>query len=268
MRQAMCDAVRHAAQAMPAGRALGAAPVQWLVTPRRQVEAKAALVLFPYAGLGGSLAAVLSRELHLPLSIHGVQLPGRESRFSEPPLTRMADVVDGVLPALAALSGAPYLLMGCSFGGLIAYEVAVRLAAMGAPPPRHLVVLASAAPHLGRNATGLGALADAEFIEAIDRRYGGVPDLLKQNAELRQLLLPALRADLALFDSYRWSRPPRLDVPVLTIAGRGDPQVSLCEQIAWGEITTARAEHCRVDGGHFVLRDDPAVVAAILQARL
>jgi medium-chain acyl-[acyl-carrier-protein] hydrolase len=73
---------------------------------------------------------------------------------------------------------------------------------------------------------------------------------------------------MKLFDSYRWSRPPRLDVPLLTIAGSRDRQVSEAELVAWGELTTALAEHRIIDGGHFVLRENPAAVAAVLQAWL
>lgn len=259
--------MRQVAHVMPADATAGAPPVQWFVTPRRQFEVRKALIVFPYAGLGGSLAAGLSRELHLPVAIHGVQLPGRESRISEAPLTQMADIVDAVLSELATLAGAPYILMGCSFGALIAYEVALRLAAMQAPPC-NLVVLACAAPHLERPVTGLDALADAEFIEAVDRMFGGVPDVVKQNAEIRKLLLPALRADLTLFDNYRWTHPPRLNVPILTIAGSGDPQLSPTELMAWDELTTAPAEHHIVDGGHFLLREHPAVVAGIIQTWL
>jgi medium-chain acyl-[acyl-carrier-protein] hydrolase len=259
--------MRDAAPLSSADQLADAVPAPCLVTPRRRLEARAALVVFPYAGLGGSLAAGLSRELELPIAVHGVQLPGREGRLSEAPLTRMADVVEVVLSALAGLAEAPVILLGCSFGALIAYEVAVRLTAMGTPPHR-LVALACAAPHLNRKPTGLGALADDEFVEAIDRQFGGVPDVIKQNVELQRLLLPALRADMELFDAYRWSRPPRLDVPFLTIAGSSDRHVSADELIGWGNLTTGPAEHRIVDGGHFVLRENPAAVAAILQTWL
>lgn len=35
--------------------------------------------------------------------------------------------------------------------------------------------------------------------------------------------------------------------------------------MAWDELTTALGEHHVVDGGHFLLREHPAVVAAIMQ---
>jgi surfactin synthase thioesterase subunit len=259
--------MRDAAPLRSGGQLADAISLRYLVTPPRRLEARAALVVFPYAGLGGSLAAGLARVLDLPVAVHGVQLPGREGRLSEAPLTQMADVVEAVLPALAGLTGSPVILMGCSFGALIAYEVAVRLAAMGARPHR-LVALACAAPHLNRKPTGLGVLADGEFVEAIDRQFGGVPDVIKQNVELRQLLLPALRADMQLFDTYRWSRRPRLDVPLLTIAASDDRQVSPAELMAWGELAAASAQHRIVDGGHFVVRENPAAVGAVLEAWL
>jgi surfactin synthase thioesterase subunit len=259
--------MRDAAYATAVDETDDATPAKWFVTPRRLAGARASLALFPYAGIGGSLAAGLSRELRLPVAVLGVQLPGRESRISEAPLRRVADIADAATRALAAMGGAPYILMGCSFGALVAYEVALRMTAMGAPP-RRLIALACAAPQDERAPTGLAALDDAEFVEAVDRRFASVPEPIKHNAELRRLLLPALRADLEAFDDYRWTPAPPLDAPLLTIAADADRQATPAQLVAWGALTTARAEHCVVAGGHFVLRENPAAVAAVLHEAL
>jgi surfactin synthase thioesterase subunit len=239
----------------------------WLLKPRRHGAARAEFILLPYAGIGASLAAALSCFIDLPVAIHGVQLPGRENRLSERPLTSMDAIVSGLLPVLAPLVRRPYVLMGCSFGALIAYELTRRLQRLGTPP-RHLIVLACAAPTLGRFKTSLSRLGDAELLATLDRRYGGVPDAVKQSPELQRLFLPGLRADMTVLDTYEWSAWPRLDVPLLTIGGTRDREVSAGDLTLWAELVGGPADHRMVEGGHFVLRENPDAVAEVLNARL
>jgi surfactin synthase thioesterase subunit len=251
---------------VPAGaRPNGAA--EWLLTPPGQRPADTLFVVLPYAGIGASLAANLARFLDLRVAVHGLQLPGRENRLSDPPLTSMETVVDGLLPVLAPLVSRPYILMGCSLGALIAYELARRLAALGTPP-KHLVVLACAPPQLGRFRTGWSAFDDDTLLAVLDRRFGGVPDIVKENAALRGLFLPALRGDLTLLDSYQWWPAPELNVPLLTIGGTRDPEISAKDLAAWADLTNGPVTHTMVEGGHLVLREDPAAVAALLRAHL
>jgi medium-chain acyl-[acyl-carrier-protein] hydrolase len=239
----------------------------WLLRPRREQLADTSLILFPYAGLGASLAAILSRFVNVPVSIHGVQLPGRENRVSEPPLSEMPSIVEALLPVIAPLAERPYVLMGCSFGALIAYELALRLQALGMPP-RHFIALACAAPTLGRFRTNLSHLDDAALLDALDARFGGVPAAVKQNLELQRLFLPALRADIRALDTYEWRRRPVLDAPLLTIGGTQDREVSAGDLALWGELCSGPATQNMVEGGHFVLRENPAAIAAVLNARL
>lgn len=249
---------------------VGAKPDQaarWLLKARRGGEARAQLILIPYAGIGASLAAILSRFVDLPVAVQGVQLPGRENRVSEPPIGSMDDIVAALMPIISPLAAAPYLLMGCSFGALIAYELAQRLRDLGRPP-RHFIVLACAAPTLGRFRTGLSELSDSELLAILDRRFGGVPDLVMRNPDLQRLLLPGLRADVTALDTYRWRPRPPLDVPLLTIGGSLDSEVTADDLAPWTDLVTGPAEHRTVAGGHFVLRDNPAAVAAVLNDRL
>jgi surfactin synthase thioesterase subunit len=246
---------------------MGGSGGEWLLTPPGQTRGHTPFLVLPYAGIGASLAAQLARFLDLPVTVHGVQLPGRENRLSEPPMTSMEAVVDRLLAVLAPISGSSCLLMGCSLGALIAYETARRLAASG-KPPRHLVVLACAPPQLGRFRTGWSALDDDSLLDVLDRRFGGVPEMVKQNAALRGLFLPALRGDATMLDSYRWRPAPVLNVPILTIGGTRDSQVSAEDLEMWRDLTSGAVEHVMVEGGHLVLRENPAAVAAVLNARL
>ena len=74
----------------------------WLVRPIHRPDAAMRLICLPHAGGGASsfhsLAALLPRDIEMLT----VQLPGRESRLSEPPFRRMAPLIDALTDAVSA----------------------------------------------------------------------------------------------------------------------------------------------------------------------
>ncbi|WP_200262092.1 alpha/beta fold hydrolase [Streptomyces sp. HSG2] len=68
---------------------------------------------------GGTAQAYARWAGHLPdgTEVAAVELPGHGSRMGEPPLTRMADVVEGIETALAARPELPLVIFGHSMGG-------------------------------------------------------------------------------------------------------------------------------------------------------
>lgn len=240
---------------------------EWLLKARRRVEGDTQFFLLPYAGVGASLAAAASRFIDLPVTLYGVQLPARENRISEPPIASMDAVVAALLPVIEPLAQGDYILMGCSFGALIAWELAQRLQAKGLPP-RALVVLACASPALGHYRTRLSELNDDDLLAALDRRFGGVPDAIKEHEELKRLFMPGLRADVTLLDTYSWHAGPKLRTRLLTIGGRDDGEVRPEDLRAWADLVEGPAEHAIVDGGHFVLRQKPQHVTELLNRQL
>lgn len=125
-----------------------------------------------------------------------------------------------------------------------------ELVRQGAPPPQALVISGVRAAHLRRTEPDLHLLPNAELVAQLDARYGGIPPELRDNRALLDLVLPALRADLRVYDTFPLIGPTPLALPILALGGESDPVVS-CEQIlAWREPTTTFAAHFFA-GGHF-----------------
>ena len=119
----------------------------WLVRPIHRPDAAMRLICLPHAGGGASsfhpLAALLPRDIEMLT----VQLPGRESRLSEPPFRRMAPLVDALTDAIAPLlDDKPYALFGHSMGALIAYELGRAFERERLPLPRTTIVSGRRAP--------------------------------------------------------------------------------------------------------------------------
>jgi pyochelin biosynthetic protein PchC len=194
--------------------------------------------------------------------VTAVSLPGRGHRRAEPLVEDMHELADGLTAAVAGLDARPLVIFGCSLGGLLGFEVARRLTAAGRPPAA-LVVAACPPPRQVVRLRPLHAASDDEFVAEL-RRLGATAEGLLADAEMMQVLLPVLRADYAAVERYRPRPGPRLRTPLLTLAGRADPEAGPATMAGW----SAEAVDCRhevVDGGHLFL--DTAAGVVLLHVR-
>ncbi len=242
----------------------------WL--PRSETPPDAVLRLVCCAHSGGGAAQFIrwGRDLPPGVALCPLRRPGRESALSAPPLTTVQAIVDGASRALDTLPPLPTVLLGHSLGASVAFELARRMTAAGRAP---LLLIASArrAPHVADEKTPIGQLPDAAFLDALDERYGGVPDQVRAVPELMALIMPALRADLKASEVYHSPSEPKLTCPVQAWGGRDDKAIDRAALSRWADVTTGGCTVRLVPGGHFYLFDEPQFKAALvaeLQAQM
>jgi medium-chain acyl-[acyl-carrier-protein] hydrolase len=191
-----------------------------------------------------------------------VQLPGREARFREPAFTRLAPLVEALAGALRPYLDRPFAFFGHSMGALVAFELARRLRRGTGLQPVCLFASGCGAPQARDTETPIHTLPAAEFREEL-RRLDGTPREVLDNEELMDLLLPTLRADFALCETYTYTAGPPLDCPLNALGGLGDDTVSRRELAAWREQTTGPFRLRMLPGNHFFLH---AAQRPLLQA--
>jgi surfactin synthase thioesterase subunit len=229
-----------------------------------QPDARLRVFCLPYAGGGASIYRPWVRHLPAEVQVCPIQLPGREERLSETPVTRVPLLVASVAEALTPHLDLPYVLFGHSLGALLAFELARELRRRELPGPKHLFVSAARAPHLSPREHAIHDLPETEFIAELCRRYGSMPTAVLQSAELMALLLPILRADLALLETYQHGVEPPLACPIGALTGTEDPHVRREEVAAWREHTAGGFTLQLLPGGHLYLKDDPTAVPRAL----
>jgi surfactin synthase thioesterase subunit len=203
----------------------------WLqVRPRASAPA-GRLFCFPWAGSGAGVYHEWGERLPAHLQLMALQLPGRQQRVGEPPFRRMEPLVAALGDVLAPHLDRPYVLFGHSMGALVAFEVARRLRQMDAPAPAALVISAARAPHLPRTKRW-SELPDRELLAELGRSNPQLAEV-GRDAELAALTMPALRADLALCESYQYRPEPPLEAPLTALGGTADGEVGLDELLAW-----------------------------------
>ena len=224
----------------------------WLLRPRPNPDAGLRLVCLPYSGGRASVFTGLAGELPDDVELCAVELPGHGRRLREAPLTRLRPLVDQITDVLAEEIHGPYVLLGYSVGALVAFEVTRELARYGWPGPRALFAAAARAPHLPAARPRLHDLPRAELVEGL-HRLAGTRNPLLDNEELVDLMLPVLRADLAVDESYTYERGGPLDCPIAAFGGADDWSVPSSALAAWGDLTTADFSVTVLPGGHFFL---------------
>ena len=176
-------------------------------------------------------------------------LPGRESRLGEPPMTNASAMMDAFLAASRDPFDRPYAIFGHSMGALLAYRLAWGLQEAGMRAPICLIVSGRDAPQTVYSHGPLHGLGDEEFLAALGDRYGGMP--LLEDAEMREIFLPILRADLTVVETFVMPDRAELTCPVVALAGVEDGSVSESGLRAWGEVTAGEFAARRLPGGHF-----------------
>lgn len=208
------------------------------------------LFCLPFAGGGASF--FLPWRTALPMvALVPVQYPGRETRLGEACRLDLEQLVDELAHALLPHLDRPYSLFGYSLGARIGFAVCHRLAELDAPPPALFIPAAHGAPDRAPVIANAATLPDAEFRDLI-RQYGGMPDIVLQDPDLSNMLLPILRADISLADQPVPLRP--LDCPILAYAGIDDAAALPASVEQWRRFAGNGFSLRRIEGGHFFAR--------------
>ena len=224
----------------------------WLACPRPNPDSGLRLFCLPYSGAAASIYFSWADVLPPSIEVCPVQLPGHGTRLSEPLATRIGPAVAALADGLAPYLDKPFALFGHSMGALLSFELTRHLRRTGRPLPVHLFVSGHGAPQLPDRNPPLHDLPEDEFLIKL-RELNGTPEEVLQHAELRHLLLPILRADFAVCETYAYSAEPPLPCPISAYSGLGDEYVNRVELEGWRDQTTAAFIIRMFPGDHFYL---------------
>jgi len=242
------------------------AATPWLALPKPNPRADMRLFCFPYAGGGVHTFRAWADNLPKSVEVCPVQLPGRGARMMEAPFTQMGPLVQTAAEALLPHLDKPFAFFGHSMGALVSFELARQLRKQNSPEPSRLFVSGCFAPNIP-DPYPLHDLPDSEFLEGL-RRLNGMPQEALENAELIHLLLPTLRADCTVTETYTYTDRPPLNCPISAFGGLQDHLLSRDDLDGWRQQTTASFSLRMFPGDHFFLQTAQPLLLQILSREL
>jgi surfactin synthase thioesterase subunit len=225
--------------------------VSWLI-PFAPIGERPVLVCLPQAGSGCGVFRPW-QELHADLTVVGVQLPGRENRFTDEFPDTFAEAVAEIVSALVAAvsAGQQIVLFGHGLGGLLGYEVARALPE--SHTPEALVVAASRPPHLSGSTGADGGL----------QTFANLLSAKELDDDVRELVLAVLAQDAELSATYTDPGGAPVPCPLHAWGGAHDEIVTANHVAEWAGYTEVIFHSRRFAGGHDFCLDSEEAPAAL-----
>ncbi|MBW4666589.1 MAG: thioesterase II family protein [Cyanomargarita calcarea GSE-NOS-MK-12-04C] len=224
----------------------------WITCPKPNPQSDLRLFCFPYAGGSSLIFRTWASSLPQNIEVCPVELPGRGGQMKSPPFRQMEPLVKAIAPIILPYLDKPFAFFGHSMGGLLSFELACYLRQEYGKQPSHLCVSATRAPQIPSRKPPIHALPQAEFIQEL-HRLNGTPASVLENSELMQLLIPLLRADFALLETYTCIQQLPLECPITAFGGLEDQEVNIQELEGWRSQTQNSFQLEMFSGDHFFI---------------
>ena len=111
---------------------------------------------------------------------------------------------------------------------------------------------------------------DADFLLGLEIYSPDSGRFLQENEEMREILLPIIRADFQLAEDYvlNESNIKPLSVPITTFYGEQDTTLKKEAILAWQQYSSIGFEHEGLAGDHFYLNDHAPIIVGKILARI
>jgi surfactin synthase thioesterase subunit len=207
------------------------------------------VLCLPPAGSGCGQFRLWQDALGDRVSVVGVQLPGRETRWRDPSPACVDDAVAAIVDEVRSLvPEQPLVVFGHSFGGLLGYEIARVLGNRYDAWPAALVVAACRPPHMWIGA-GHGLASDDD---ALARLFNGRDlDDDELDEDSRELFLEVLRKDTELSLTYRDPQRSPVHCELWAWGGDRDDIVVASDLAGWRDYAAEEFMQLEFAGGHY-----------------
>lgn len=239
----------------------------WIVSSKPKPDAKLRLFCLPYAGGGTMIYRTWSNFLPESVAVCAVQLPGRGPRLREPLYTQLVPLAHAIAAGLATHYDKPFAFFGHSMGAMLSFEIARQLRRAYGISPVHLYVSGRRAPQVDDPGPASYNLPHDEFIAELSR-IKGTPQEVLENPELMQMLIPIIRADFEVCQTYQYTDEPPLECPISAFGGIEDDEETREKVEAWQQQTSKKFSSRMIPGDHFFIHSSERLILELLSREL
>lgn len=219
------------------------------------------VVCFPHAGGNASTFHFLKKEK----AFHAVpyEYPAHGSRIGETPYRTFAEAVRSIAEHLLRMNAGETILLGHSMGAYIAFEVACFMETYYDVSFPAVIVSGQVAPHFFKKSS-IQEMSDRDFAQML-QEMGGMEPEAAQNRELLECVLPVIRSDYMLLDTYQPDDTHSIRSPLYVFTGGEDDEVCGTDLCAWKHWTETFRTIRTFPGNHFYIRNNQEQIVSALK---
>ncbi|MFF2650691.1 thioesterase II family protein [Streptomyces sp. NPDC058045] len=254
---------------MNPGTATDTAPTtadRWFRRYSRTPAPRRRLLVLPHAGGSASFYHDWGTAFDPGTEVLVARYPGRHDRLLDPCIDRMEELTEHLTRALLPLLDVPLTLFGHSMGASLAYETALLLSRRHGVAAESLHVSSRKPPHR-LTPRPLHEQGDTALIEEV-RRLGGTDEALLTDPDLREIVMPAIRADFTIVGTYGPRPAAPVDCPVYAYLGTEDPSITPDDMSAWSQTAPHGFHLDTFPGAHFYLTEHRPRLTELVAGRM
>ncbi|MBC2578803.1 thioesterase II family protein [Clostridium sp. DJ247] len=228
---------------------------------------KVKLFCIPHAGGSAAVYSKWKKYINPSIEICPIELAGRGKRFNENLYNNINEIVEDIYEIIKNNLQTDYAFFGHSMGSLIAYELTYHIMKLKNKSPKHIFFSGKKAPHIMYKNRLIHTLSDIEFKNRI-LEFSGTPKEVFENRDMLNIFAPILRADLGIFETYKYvEKHCKLDCNITIINGKND-DLTINDISGWKQHTSKSCSIYLFNGGHFYLNENLEALISIINTTL
>lgn len=224
---------------------------KWIFKRKDMTSRKMRLFCLPYAGGGAIVYRNWQNKLSEDIEVCPIQLPGRENRLYEPLIDNSKEMVDAIYEGIKDYLDCPFAIFGHSMGGVLAYELALKLEKNHKKPK---VLFMSATTLDFDFADKTISDFDDEHLKRYLIKSGGTVSEALMNKDFCNIYYPIIRNDYKIIESYKCPRD-KVSCEICAFASKNDTQIPCCKTEDLKRYTND-FKISYFNGNHFFLRSE------------
>lgn len=223
---------------------------KWIYGADNKPFSKVRLFCLPYAGCGSSMYISWKKYFPEEVELCPIQLPGRENRRKEDLCCNLRLLVDEMAEGIASFLDKPFGIFGYSMGGVIAYELALKIKEKYKRSPFVIFMGASTVFMDLDNVSGMKENELKKYLNFI----GGAELSELNNPSFQEEFFPVIRNDYRMIENYHFNFTPA-PCRICSFASKEDCAVPF-QNISLLKFLTDEFSLITMRGSHFFIRDD------------